>query len=636
MGIFGVVKKAKEKINEAMTRVHNRKNYTEKEDLTQKDVRELQEAKPVAAFTKIINKTLPDMALLVEENIDTDRVDGRMYYEDRTIVLTTALAGALGVPAVSGTSCLNTAEGITNFSYFCEQEGLTEIPNYQTITNALDKISDLDGFNNIYAGLYDKLDRSHRYDDTRPTVVFQGMRGEDGKFPLRVAKVTPVISDGLEVTRKQHRQSDQDLVYTFRDKEGNVYRTDYAQKFEVMVADLGTIVIPFCAEPIENEPGIDYTVRDERDTEKRKQTSETKVADEMVEARNKRWPGKTFLDQGDGLYLNRPFMENVHNSDNVFIVTFKEGCAPALFKTAMEEMERQRKEYAEGKLKTNPIQNVKSRGIVMQVQYVMDVGGRTGDPEWDPFPVNVLKATYQEHLVICNERIDQKIRTRKGIAEARQKNMEVELPDFTEEECREMFRDRYKQNNPKLTSEQIEEILEGVTFIQSRDSRTLCRIVTADVSRRFIWATNIVLNLDEDKTAKQLLMDKLLGKEEARDYSKMRDAKKYVSGFLGEFIYQARRRWQVEEVFGMIKGDIFKVGRKKRHNSYKVEKALFYITLLSWLFLELYRTYDKYAAKGLKKWNLIAERLRASFQSDNVWDEMDYMKRRTCYWPQLE
>ena len=34
MGIFEAVKKAKEKINEAMARVHNRKNYTEKEDLT--------------------------------------------------------------------------------------------------------------------------------------------------------------------------------------------------------------------------------------------------------------------------------------------------------------------------------------------------------------------------------------------------------------------------------------------------------------------------------------------------------------------------------------------------------------------------------------------------------------------------
>ena len=85
----------------------------------------------------------------------------------------------------------------------------------------------------------------------------------------------------------------------------------------------------------------------------------------------------------------------------------------------------------------------------------------------------------------------------------------------------------------------------------------------------------------------------------------------------------------------MIKGDLFKIGRKKRHKSYKVEKALFYITLLSWLFLELYRTYDKYAAKGLKRWKIIAECLKASFRSDDVRKEEEYMGRRTCFHSQL-
>lgn len=86
----------------------------------------------------------------------------------------------------------------------------------------------------------------------------------------------------------------------------------------------------------------------------------------------------------------------------------------------------------------------------------------------------------------------------------------------------------------------------------------------------------------------------------------------------------------------MIKGELFGVGRKKRHLSYKVEKALFYVTILSWFFLELYRTYNKYAAKGLKRWKLIAQRLQASLQCHDVRDEAEYMNKRTCFWPQLE
>ena len=157
-----------------------------------------------------------------------------------------------------------------------------------------------------------------------------------------------------------------------------------------------------------------------------------------------------------------------------------------------------------------------------------------------------------------------------------------------------MLRGYYKRNFPKLKDGQIEELVAGATFTQSRDERTLYRIVKVHIDRTFVWVTNIVLDLESNKDAKQLLMGKLLGEDGGKDYySKMLDAKKYISGYLGRIICQARRRWCVEEIFGMIKGDLFKIGRKKRHKSYKVEKALFYITLLSWLFLELYRTYDK-------------------------------------------
>ena len=622
-------------IDAVMTRTLSHKNYTEKGDLTQKDIRELQESVPAAGFTKVIRKLLPGLARLVEENICTKRVDGRKAYEDRVIVLAPALLKALGCAAVSSMVYLNTPKGISNVSYICEQE-LEELPNYKTITDALGSITDMEGFNRVYFDLFDKLDRSRRYDATRPTVVFQGKRGEDGDFPLFAARVTPIIGDGVETARKQERMSDQDLTYAFRDEEGHIKRVEYAQKMQVMVADMGDVLVPFCAEPIENEPGVDYTmVYGEKDTEKRKQASEIKVATNMVGTIVERFPGRTFLFQGDGLYPTRPFMDVILSGNNVFLFTLKEGCAPALYRASMEEMERQVKEYREGRLKENPVHTIKAGEATMQVQYAPDAGSHTGNPEWTDYPANVIKAVYREDATILNERAEKKIRTRKGIAQAKAENMATPLPDFTVEECQDMLRGYYKRNFPKLKDGQIEELVAGATFTQSRDKRTLYRIVKVHINRTFVWVTNIVLDLESDKDAKQLLMGKLLGKDGGKDYSKMLDAKKYISGYLGRIICQARRRWCVEEIFGMIKGDLFKIGRKKRHKSYKVEKALFYITLLSWLFLELYRTYDKYAAKGLKRWKIIAECLKASFRSDDVRKEEEYMGRRTCFHSQL-
>ena len=77
-----------------------------------------------------------------------------------------------------------------------------------------------------------------------------------GTYPGRGTTLPAGAANGVEVTRKQHRQSDQDLVYNYHDNEGNVYRTDCAQKFKVVVAGLGTIVIPFCAGQSRMNPAL--------------------------------------------------------------------------------------------------------------------------------------------------------------------------------------------------------------------------------------------------------------------------------------------------------------------------------------------------------------------------------------------
>ena len=76
--------------------------------------------------------------------------------------------------------------------------------------------------------------------------------------------------------------------------------------------------------------------------------------------------------------------------------------------------------------------------------------------------------------------------------------------------------------------------------------------------------------------------------------------------------------------------------RRKKQKSYRVVKALFYIALLSMLLLELYRAFNKFAARGLKQWKVISSYLLSSFRHDDIREEKEYMERRTCMRLRLE
>lgn len=619
--------KDEETLELIMNRILEAKNCTQKDDITRQMMREMQGTFPISDLMRMLHHIIPSFQYNVEKYISTSRADGKKVYEDRTIILISVFLGVFGVQPISGIQLFNTEEGIKNFSLLCQQQGLKELPNYQTVTNALDAIEDLGGFNSLYQEVLKGMIQSKRYDTGRVALVVQGKR-ETAKeeFPISVNKYIPAIADGVETLRTTKRQSEYDLVYVFKDKEGNVTKTEYAHKFEVMIADLGQgIMAPLCALPIENDPEVDYADRTgEGDTEKRKQSCETRVGFDMLESVREAFPGMPFLFQGDGLYLTSTFIDFLLSKGFPYLTTFKEGCAPALFKVAMSEMEK------------TPAKIIKSNGTEMEVKYVMDVGGLSGDPKWELYPINVLMAKFDEELLVCDEHKEKKVWGRKGIKAEFMKNQENPLPDFSKTECDAMFKRYLKKSCPKMSNEDIEETLKNVVYVQTRDTRSLCRRVTAKVTRRFIWATNVVLNLDENETAKALLKKELFkGSEVLTNPAKRAEANRKLSGFLGDFIYRARQRWKIENLFNVLKNGDMKI-EKRKCKRYKVEKAFFYISLLSWFILELHRAYSEFAAKALKNLKVISSFLLSSCRYHDAEKEKDYIEKKTCMRIQFE
>ena len=193
-----------------------------------------------------------------------------------------------------------------------------------------------------------------------------------------------------------------------------------------------------------------------------------------------------------------------------------------------------------------PWKTVKWGGNTMKVKYVMDVGGKSGDSKWEPYPINVLMATYDEHLHLYDERKEKGISTNAGRKAELAKNQANPLPDLTEEECKELLRKYYRKHCPKMTDGDIEEALKNVTYVQYRDKNTQCRVLEAEVTRRFIWGTNIVLNIEEDKAAKKLLEDELFkGCDDKTNPAKRSEARNKLNNFLGLVIQRGRGRWAI-------------------------------------------------------------------------------------------
>ncbi len=634
--------RSEEEVKADMERTYTSKNCTEEGDCTAKDKRDYKEAPDIAELMKILKNAIPDLPSIVQTFIQTGRQEGKVVYSDRAIVLTAVFGFVCGVDSARMvTELFNTDEAIENLGKFVEQKGLGSIPNYSTIKNALEEIKSCpEAFNEVLKAMVMKLLESRRYDSERPLLAYMTMeKDEEGNFIPKVNRLLPIIGDGTETHRQNKPMSPQDLVCVKRDKDNKdvVLRVEYFHKFEtlgVLLAD--NLFVPLWAYPIENEEGYDFVNMCNQDTEKVKQACELNEGKKAIGELNQAFAGRTLLYQFDGLYLAKSVLDPILASGNCYCITFKEGCAPALYDVAVQELERQVAEFNAGNTRENPYKNFGTPGgLHGKVACIENIGGLSGDPGWEKYPMNFIRAELDENKVIYDETSALKITGNRGRKEAKERNEKQPLEDFTREECEKLLKDYTVSFSSMLSQIPFDELIKDVVFVQTRDPRTGYRIVEVIFHRTFTWVTNIILDLNNHEEIKKLLTDQLLNGAAAKKSDGHRlQRKNYIKNYMLNVVNQARKRWVIEEFFNILKNGNMKI-EKRKSRSYAAEKAYFYIALMAQFILALYRKYDKYAARSLKTFKMISLSLLASFRQAKLADYKEHYTKRICLRDQL-
>ncbi len=591
---------------------------------------------------KILKFTIPDLPVIVQRYIQTNRQEGKIAYSDRAIILTAVYGFVCGMDSARMvTELFNTDEAIENLAKLVKQNGLIRIPNYSTIRNALAEIRNCpEAFNEVLKAMVMELIESRRYDNERPLFGYLTMeKDEEGNFIPMVKRLLPIIGDGTETHRQNMRMDEQDLVCVKRDKDNKnvVLRKEFFHKFEVLGILLSdNLFVPLWARPIENKEGCDFEKMDNQDTEKVKQACELNEGKKAIGELNQAFARRTLLYQFDGLYLAKSVLEMILAAGNCYFITFKEGCAPALYDVAMQELARQIAEFNAGNTKEDPYKIFGTPdGLHGKVAYIENIGGLSGDLGWQQFPINFLRVVLDEKKVIYEEAKALGINTNRGRKDAKARNNEHPLSDFTREECIKLLQSYTKNFSSMLSQIPFEELIKDVEFVQTRDSRTGYRIVEVVYHRTFTWVTNIILDLNNHEEIKKLLTDKLLNGAVAKKSEGHRSQQKnLIKNYMLTVVNQARKRWVIEEFFNILKNGNMKIEKRKSRN-YAAEKAYFYIALMAQFILSLYRKYDKYAARSLKTFKMISLSLLAAFRQVKLADYTEYYTKRTCLRDQL-
>lgn len=195
----------------------------------------------------------------------------------------------------------NTEEAIANIAQICGLE-LEEIPHCDTINDIFEKVK----VKEIEAIIKYMINRMIR------NKMFNSFKIRDKYYHV------VVDGTGLATSRKKYNQNC--LVKNKHDKNGNEYQEYRTYVLEAKLV-IGDMVFSIGSEFVENE-----------DEKVEKQDCETKAFKRLAEKIKKEYPRLKIIIGADALYASKPVMDICKENGWKYIIRFKEGAIPTLYK----------------------------------------------------------------------------------------------------------------------------------------------------------------------------------------------------------------------------------------------------------------------------------------------------------------
>ena len=249
----------------------------------------------------IINQYFPDLISKFEGLTDL-RHQSYITYKMKVIFMVRLLALMCEIKSMNGlTSEFNTEETIANIANICELE-LDEIPHCDTIN---------DVFKNV---------KVSEIEEIRKYMIVKMIRNKMlQKYKVR-GQYYHVVVDGTGLATSRKKYNKNCLVKNKTDKNGNEYQEYSTYVLEAKLV-IGDMVFSIGSEFVENE-----------EENVNKQDCETAAFKRLAEKIKKEYPRLRIIISGDALYASKPVMDICKGKGWKYIIRFKEGAIPTLYK----------------------------------------------------------------------------------------------------------------------------------------------------------------------------------------------------------------------------------------------------------------------------------------------------------------
>ena len=249
----------------------------------------------------IINQYFPELINKFEGLTDV-RHQSYVKYKMKVIFMVRLLGLMCEIKSMQElTRDFNTNEAIENIAKICELE-LEEIPHCDTINEMFKKV-EVKEIEEIRKYMIVKMIRNRMIE----------------KFKIR-GQYYHIIVDGTGLATSRKKYNENCLVKNKTDKKGNEYKeySTYVLEAKLVVGDM---VFSIGSEFVENETeNVD------------KQDCETKAFKRLAKKIKKEYPRLRIVISGDALYASKPVMDICKKNGWKYIIRFKEGAIPTLYK----------------------------------------------------------------------------------------------------------------------------------------------------------------------------------------------------------------------------------------------------------------------------------------------------------------